>query len=221
LSRSPSRPTRVEDAVAVLREEIVTGRLKPLTPLRLQDLAQRLDMSMMPVREALRSLEALGLVEHSPRRGARVSSFSVEDLYDTYEARLALETLAIQRAAERFTDEDERVARAHLEEHVDALLSKDTSRSRATHTAFHFALYSAAQSSWLLRLIRPLWENSERYRILSLASRGTIDMRREEHDRILAACVRGNPRAAARELHQHLALTANLVARHFHTRDLF
>jgi DNA-binding GntR family transcriptional regulator len=178
-------------------------------------------MSIMPVREALRRLESLGLVEHVPRRGARVSAFSISDLRDTYEARLEVETLAIRRAVERFAVEDERAARAYLDELAAAALAGDLSASRAAHTHFHFALYSAAGSDWLLRLIRPLWENSERYRVISLATRGTIEVRRDEHERMLNAGVRRNARAAARELHQHVALAANLVARQLGEEEPF
>ena len=93
--------------------------------------------------------------------------------------------------------------------------------SREAHTSFHFAIYSAAGSSWLVRLIKPLWANSERYRIMSLSSRGTIEERQQEHERILVACANHAPRVAARELQQHLARTANLVARQFGEEDLF
>ena len=90
--------TLAEHAVAELQEAIVTGELAPGTPLRLARLAEQLDMSPMPVREAIRQLERLGLAEHVPHRGARVSELSVGDLHETYEARLALEGLAVRRA---------------------------------------------------------------------------------------------------------------------------
>jgi DNA-binding GntR family transcriptional regulator len=211
----------VEEAVDVLREEIVTGRLAAGAQLRLEPLAERLGMSMMPVREALRSLEALGLVEQRPRRGARVSPFSVEDLFDTYEARLALEVMAVRRAAERFTAEDEAAARRHLDAHILAIANGDTTESRQAHTSLHFTIYEAAGSGWLVRLITPLWVSSERYRIISLPLRGSVDDRMREHKRIIDGCARHNPRVAARELYEHLARTANLVARHFGEQELF
>lgn len=214
-------PTRVEAAVETLREEIVTGKLAPGEALRLEALSERLGMSMMPVREALRGLEALGLVEQMPRRGARVSPFSVKDLFDTYEARLSVEIIAVERAAERFTKEDEELARRYLAEHMEAIERGETVVSREAHTSLHFSIYAAAGSSWLVRLINPLWANSERYRIMSLPTRGTVEERQQEHDRIIAACANHAPRVAARELYGHLARTANLVARQFGEEDLF
>jgi DNA-binding GntR family transcriptional regulator len=215
-----SRSTRAEAAFVVLRDNIVTGALKPGEPLRLEALARHLAMSHMPIRDAIRRLEGRGLAEHVPHRGARVSELSVEDLYDTYEARMALEPIAVARAAQRLTAEQAEAAAACIEEHVEAYHDGDAHRGRDAHRRFHFTLYEASGSRWLVRLIHPLWENSERYRIASLLTR-SIDDRRIEHQRILDACRRGRPRATARELHRHLALTANLVAHHMKATDLF
>ncbi|MER3409295.1 MAG: GntR family transcriptional regulator, partial [Thermoleophilia bacterium] len=115
---------------------------------------------------------------------------------------------------------DEERARACLGAYAAARGQGDDRAARAAHAGFHFALYEASGSRWLVRLIRPAWENSERYRALSLKSRGFPD-RQHEHERILAACVRHDPEAAAAELRRHLALTANLVARQMGSSDLF
>lgn len=217
-----TRPrTLAEQAAAELQEAILNGELAPGAPLRLEKLARTLDMSPMPVREALRQLEMLGLAEHVPHRGARVSRLSIEDLRDTYEARLPLETLAVRHAAERFGNDDgERCARL-LAGHVRAYRSGDDRRGRELHAQFHFAVYAASGSQWLPRLIRPLWENSERYRIASLAARGSLERRRREHERILDACVANDPDAAEQALRAHLVLTANLVAKRMGEPPLF
>lgn len=219
--RTSAGPTRAEAAIEILQNEIVSGKLAPSAPLRLEQVAARLNMSVMPVRAALHGLEALGLVERSPRRGARVATFSVHDLRDTYEARLLIEGRAIRRAAENLTAEDEEIATQHLERYVEASIRGDVALSRSEHMAFHFTLYEAGGSEWLLRLIRPLWANAERYRTISMPGRGTLDSQREEHESILAACVNHNTDAASRLLHQHLALTANYAANHLGSGDLF
>jgi DNA-binding GntR family transcriptional regulator len=83
----------------------------------------------------------------------------------------------------------------------------------ASHTEFHFALYDAANSRWLKRLITPLWESSERYRMALPARYGrALEERRGEHERILAACIAHDPETAARELYDHLVETANRVS---------
>src|ERR1700759_4944316 len=94
--------TLAERAFGTLHTAIITGRLRPGARLPIEELAELLQMSPMPIREALRRLDAAGLVDNVPHRGARVTELSINDLEEVYEARLALETLAIRRAAERF-----------------------------------------------------------------------------------------------------------------------
>lgn len=213
--------TLAEGAFAMLHAAIVTGALEPGERLPIEELAKILDLSPMPIREALRQLDSVGLVENIPHRGARVTELSVEDLHEVYETRLALEQLAVWHAAENFTDEDAVGARAALEAHVMAYKSRDVRLIWSTHTAFHFALYNAAHSRWMTRLITPLWETSERYRFAMLPVRLNLDQRRQEHERILEACIAHKPQVAASELHNHLARTANLVAKQMGADDLF
>ena len=92
---------------------------------------------------------------------------------------------------------------------------------RRAHSDFHLGLYAASGSRWLPRLIRPIWENSERYRFASLAARGPLEWRRREHQRILDACAAHDPDEAEAALRAHLILTANLVARRMGHGDLF
>ncbi len=90
----------------MLHDAIVSGALLPGERLPIEDLAAATGMSPMPIREALRRLDGVGLVENVPHRGARVADLSVEDLNEVYDSRLMLEVPAIGRAAENFSDED-------------------------------------------------------------------------------------------------------------------
>src|SRR6185437_12933267 len=98
----PQRRTAAEEAESALLRGIMDGAITPGTPLRLQDLAAQLQMSMMPIREALRNLERLGLVEIVAHRGAWVRPLTREDLLDTYFTRMHLEGIALLEAAKRF-----------------------------------------------------------------------------------------------------------------------
>ena len=98
---------------------------------------------------------------------------------------------------------------------------KASCAARAAHDAFHFTLYNASGSDWLVRLIRPAWDNSERYRELSIQSAGIVHERQLEHQRILAACAAGNSLAAAEELRRHLTVTVNLVGRQLGAGEIF
>src|SRR3954464_11713713 len=109
-----------EAALERLRESIIMGELTPGTPLRLEDLARQLGMSISPIREAVRQLEALGLAEHVPHPGAKVMRLDVEELRELFSIRLALESMALRRAAELFDAADGRAARAHLASYDEA-----------------------------------------------------------------------------------------------------
>lgn len=203
--------TLAERAYDVLHQAIVTGLLAAGERLPIEELARNLEMSPMPIREALRRLDSVGLVENTPHRGARVTELSVGDLREICDARLALEPLAIRHAAETFSDEAAATARAALEVYRTALRERDEVTALAAHTRFHFILYKQADSGWLNRLIRPLWDSSERYRLVVPMAR--VERRFGEHKRILAACIAHEPDVAAAELFNHLATTANAVAK--------
>jgi DNA-binding GntR family transcriptional regulator len=211
--------TLAEKAFIALHEAILTGRLRPGERLPIEELADVLDMSAMPIREAVRRLDAAGLVENIPHRGARVTELSIDDLQEVYEARLALEPLTVRRAAERFTDELAAVAAERLAA-LNRLPDDNSTATWAAHTAFHFALYDAAGSNWFLRLIRPLWETSERYRLAAPMKR-KLAARRGEHEAILQACIEHDGDRAALALHDHLALTANVVSKAMGGEELF
>jgi DNA-binding GntR family transcriptional regulator len=214
--------TMAEAALDELREAIVLGELVPGTPLRLEDLAASLGMSISPIREAVRQLEALGLAEHVPHHGAKVVAIDVEELRDLFQVRLVLETMAVRRAAERFTDEDRERASELLEQCVEARSRGDLRHAMRVHGGFHFALYEASRSAWLVRLIRPAWESCERYRAALLAQQGSLQDRHQEIDQeLLAACAARDPERAADALFRHLELFGDFYSRELGGRGIF
>lgn len=218
---APIPRTLADTAVTIIHEAILSGELAPGERLRIEHLAQRLDISPMPIREALRQLDQRGIVKHIPHRGAKVAELSAEDLRETMEIRLALETLGVRHAAERFTEENATEAQSFLTTWYRAKRASESQAARVAHAQFHFALYSAAGSSWLMRTIRPTWENGERYRLESVDDKALLRQRMKEHERILRFCVEHRPDDAADELYNHLVTTANLVARKLGGEELF
>jgi DNA-binding GntR family transcriptional regulator len=202
--------TLAEKAYETLHAAIITGALRPGARLPIEELAEHLDMSPMPIREAVRRLDAVGLVDNVPHRGARVTELSVTDLAEVYEVRLALETLAMRRAAARFTDVRAEHARYCLGE-LERMADDNSQATSGAHADFHFAFYDAAESAWLLRLIRPAWQVSERY-ALEWPQVRQLEGRAAEHRELLAACEAHNPDRGADALRNHLATTANSLA---------
>jgi DNA-binding GntR family transcriptional regulator len=211
-----------EAALERLREAIIMGELTPGTPLRLEDLARSLGMSISPIREAVRQLEALGLAEHVPHHGAKVMGLDVEELRELFSIRRALETLAVRRAAELFSAQSAESAAARLADYHEARQAGDTRAAVREHTAFHFTVYEAAESAWLVRSIRPAWDSCERYRPVLLSARGELQDQHEELDRkLLNACTAHDPDRAAAALHAHLELATAIYAVELQGQSIF
>jgi DNA-binding GntR family transcriptional regulator len=204
--------TLAEKAFAMLHDAIIVGELRPGERLPIGDLAEAMHLSQMPIREALRRLDADGLVENIPHRGASVAGLTMEDLREVYDARLLLELPAIEGAAERFTPADERDAAGSLDRLEEATERGEKTLALNAHTSFHFGLYLASGSRWLPRLISPLWDNAERYRVAALGgSLGLFEQRAREHRDLLAACAAHEGDRAAALLWNHLVQTANTI----------
>lgn len=203
--------TMAEMAARQLHEAIVSGEIPVGSHLRLVDVAERLDMSVMPVREALRRLESLGLVEVHPHRGAFVRQLSLEDFEDTMDVRMLLERNAVERAARLFTDaaavETERWLRRYEELAESGLVVE----AREAHSELHFSIYRASGSVWLVKAIESVWRNSERYRFIVTPADGDPALHRE-HEPILEACVRRDHRRAGEALVDHLTRAARRMA---------
>jgi DNA-binding GntR family transcriptional regulator len=206
--------TLAERAFSALHDGIVSGQLAPGQRLRIDELAGALQVSHLPIREAIRQLESRGLVQHTPHRGARVTELSLDDLQQIYDVRLLIEPEVIRRAAGGFTSEDAAIAEDHLRRHTQSERQEPAALWQA-HTDFHFALYRAARSTWFVRLITPLWESSQRYRLAipTLSSAKRSAEAAAEHEELLASCVAHDSERAAAVLHDHLAKTANLIIR--------
>jgi DNA-binding GntR family transcriptional regulator len=209
---APRRRTAADEAELVLFQAIMDGAIPPGAPLRLQDLADQLAMSMMPVREALRRLQGHGLVEIVAHKGAWVRPLTRRDLFDTYFTRMHLEGLAFMTAAGRFTEEHAQAAQEALDAQREAERRRDLIASRDAHDAFHFTLYEAAGSEWLLHAIRPVWRNSERYRVESMRNAAHVRKRAKEHSQMLDALRAHDGPAAVELLISHLQTSVDLVA---------
>jgi DNA-binding GntR family transcriptional regulator len=153
-ARYVSKSDLVTDA---LRELITDRQLSPGAPLRQRDLAERFDVSYTPVREALRRLEAEGLVARDVHRGATVARTEPEDLAENYRILAALEALAGTLAVPKISDGDI----AEVEDLYQQVADCDPGDERLAelNRRFHFRIYECARSPMLLLLMRLLWRS--------------------------------------------------------------
>jgi DNA-binding GntR family transcriptional regulator len=156
------RPTIAESVAARLRELILTGKLPPGTPLRLSQVASRMGVSVMPIREAIRILESERLVTIEPRRGASVTRLSIDDIEELYAVRAALEALAAKHGARNIGPEETRAMRAEYEAMVSSVESGDTAAFLRHDRRFHGLLYGASGRPQLVARIDELLESGRR-----------------------------------------------------------
>lgn len=205
--RAPVRTTTADQAYNTLLAAILDGSIPAGASLPLQQLATDLGMSMMPIRESIKQLEATGIITVEPHRGARVRPLTDDDLVDTYLTRILIEGTLVKQAAATFTEDDARVAKVALDTQQRAIGLGDRDRARRAHEDFHFTVYRAAGSAWLFRSMGATWHNSERYRAAALSDAAEVGLRRQEHEQIVDACAAHDPDAAYRTLRGHLLNT--------------
>ncbi|KID31548.1 transcriptional regulator [Prauserella sp. Am3] len=179
--------TTADHALAQLRREIVAGRLRPGQRVRQEEVAARLEVSVAPVREALRVLEQEGQVEYRPRRGYVITALDVADLVEIYALRRLLEERAA-RAAVPVLDDDA-LARIALAERdcADAAARGDVVAELEANRQFHFGILEAPGQAHTMRLIRLLWESTEAYRALYYNAPEERERTVGDHGRILDA----------------------------------
>lgn len=214
-SRDRAHPaSRVEHVYNELRANIVLGRHRPGSSLRLSELVTEYGVSLIPIREALRRLEVERLVENRPNRGARVASASVADVDDAYDTRFILESEALRRAWPNLDAPAVTNARSTLEKMFDAFAQGHLLEGAELHRSHHFELWKRSDSAWLDHLIQILWSHTERYRNLALVLHAPAPSDSEYHLLILDAIRRDDMPAAIRHTGEELAASKALVMGH-------
>lgn len=205
-----------EQVTAELRRSILSGTLAPGQEFSLREIADLLQVSFIPVREALRSLEGEGLVITRPGRSALVAPLDLDELRAIYRLRQRLEPEIAERSCLLLSDADldelERQAAAFGEK------TQGMNEIYEIHHAFHLALLMPAATAWDIRVLSTLWRAAERYVRIGF---GLLDPDPDEHTRraraheqLVAAFRKREPSAAGMAIREHLSrneLTALLA----------
>lgn len=210
-TESDVRPIESVSAVAqvtsALRRAILNGSMAPGREFSLREIAGMLDVSFIPVREALRSLESEGLVLIRPGRSARVAPLDLDDLHAIYRLRRMLEPELAQRSCllldvdELDRLQEQTVVFGKEELGMDAIYD--------SHIEFHLAMLRPAATAWDTRMLTILWRAAERYVRIGF---GLLDVDPDEHQRrekahqdLVDAFRRRKPDLAAQAVFDHLA----------------
>ena len=171
-----------------MREAIITRRFRTGYHLVEEDLAQLLNASRTPVREALRKLESEGLVKHHRRRGVEVRQMTVKDASDVYDLCAVLEGYAARLTAENLNHGDSVLQlQTLLNEMKNAIDSNNTAMEALYHKKWHLTLYESCQNNKLEALLKNYSEYLRLFRTYSVKVPGRIWHSWEEHEKIYRA----------------------------------
>jgi DNA-binding GntR family transcriptional regulator len=216
-SKAPGARTQTTVAIARLRSDIITGKLRPNEKLRVQALAERYGIAASSLREALSRLVTDALVIAEDQRGFRVSPVSRADLVDLTEARVGIDCLALRRSVELGDVgwESEVLGAYHrlsrCTENADPA-SPDALQWSESHADFHRALIAGCGSEWLQYFSRLMYEKSDRYRMLASFSRppGQRNPLRE-HEALMQAAIGRDADEGCRLLSFHYRETTRML----------
>jgi DNA-binding GntR family transcriptional regulator len=215
--------TLANQALDLLRKDILSGTLAPGLRLRTKELQVRYGLGLSPLRESLQRLSAEGMVVNDAQRGFAVAAVTVAELHDLTVARTALESTMLPMAINLGSADWEgdivaafhRLSRTPLPNDPAAIA--DASLWELRHRSFHHALVAGCGSPWLLRLHGQLVDQSERYRKIRILhhqeSQAQVRDVNAEHQAVMEAVLRRDAEQAVVLMTKHLVATSDAIAR--------
>ena len=206
-----TRRTVAEQAADVIRDRILTGHLAAGTPIRQEHLAADLGISRIPLREALKQLEAEGLVTIEPHKGATVAALSIAEIEELFQLRLRLETWILSLALPRLGPDDFAA--------LDALIAEQKAPDNLARWGdlnwhFHEVMYRPAERPVTMKMLKRIHDNIDRYLRFEISSSNGRARALHEHETLLAFCRSGDVAKAIDLLEAHIQQTAeSLISR--------
>jgi DNA-binding GntR family transcriptional regulator len=188
--REIERETLAEQIAAWLADRIVTEEFQPGQAIIEAELAERLQVSRSPIREAIRMLAGEGLVTVTPRRGVVVSLLSARDGGNLYECRAMLEGPCARLAASVLSDDGLARLRGIFKGMETAFRAGDVQEYQRLNAEFHLTLYSYCPNKIVVGLIQQLWRKRLRYRGLLTLDISRIERSLNAHDAVVRALER-------------------------------
>ncbi len=205
---SAERPG-VERCLVLIREMVLSGELLPGQKVHQGELAEQLNVSRIPVREALATLQAEGILVHKPNTGFTVARFNSEDFSEIYLMRRLLETELIKSVD--LTDVDVDLMTA-LSEQMKAIATADSRDTyQRLNREFHFALFDCSALVLVRQEVSRLWYMSAFYRSLHLYETDTFAHLQDEHERLIEAITSGSVQQVIEICDEHRSGTERLV----------
>ena len=209
MNRPIERRTVAAEAAEILRQRILSGEIRGGQPIRQEQIAQDLGVSRIPLREALKQLEAEGFVTIAPHKGAVVSTLSAEEAEELFALRLQIESWLLREAIPRMREADF----AHLDAIIDESRAPDNlARWGELNWQLHEALYRPAGRPLSLKVLKRIHDNLDRYLRLQIAITRDWDRAYRDHQDLVALSREGNVEAALALLENHILGTAKALS---------
>lgn len=206
-----STPTTSDIIARHIRRAIVQGETGEGEPIRQDEVARLFNVSKIPVREALKRLEAEGLVVFQRNRGAVVTSMSEPEIAEVFEVRALLESHAMRLSVPNLTQQSLARASEFCKAFADEV---NVANWSVLNWHFHSSLYADAGRPYLLGLIRGVNDRVERYLRVQLTISGGHSVADVEHREILSACCAGDAEKAAELTERHIWGAYRSLANH-------
>ncbi len=209
---APAVVTKRDRIVVELRRMIAAGELERGSRIQQDVLAAMFKTSITPVREALRFLQAEGVLVGEPHKGVRVADADYDQIKTVYLLRRSLEPYAMRRAARRLSPRDVELVERLVTEMEDSAAAGDRAALSATNRRFHFLFYAKCGNDGLAAEIDALWQKFPWDVLEVLDTR--VEETADEHRAMLAATRSGDGEALASATERHLARSFMALAKH-------
>jgi len=209
--------TKEQQVAEYLREGILAGEFARGQKLKQAEIAKRLDISITPVREAMKLLEAEGYIHVSAHRGAAVAPFQIERVDELFQLRLAMESKLTLAATKLLTNRDiDDLTAIDAALHEAASHKEQESLRRGLNYRFHFRLYGCADLPQTLHFVRVVWAKYPFDMLGALPNRA--EQVASEHDAIMQGLRIRDPRATMSAMQRHLELGHRLFKANYAIR---
>lgn len=188
-----------------LKQRILTGEISAHTRLMEIDLAEKMNVSRTPIREAIRKLADEGLVIIEPRHGAYVSEISIKELEDVFEVRENLGGLSAELAAVRATEDDKNELTKLLRLSEIAMESNDKNALVEYDEKLHNYIVKCSGNKTLVQMVNYVQELSMRFRYIYFDDYTKFESQRNEHREIVKAIIAGDAKRAKEATSAHIA----------------
>ncbi len=179
-----------------LKEKILSNEIKPGEQINVQKVGEELSISKIPIREGIKRLESIGLVDNIPNVGVRVKKLDLNEMEQITLVRRELETLATRMAAGKIDKKTIKLLYSLIEKMEIERQAKNVDQYGNTNKRFHLSIYRSSEAEFIYNLIEDLWDRSERTRWVFSMFPERLEMSNLEHIEIVKLLEAHDSRAA-------------------------